>query len=420
MFTFKEFKEFLGEANLSSSFLEMRGPRQIGKYIAPFLNKSGIEKTKLAFKDAGTPVDKIDSSSHGSMHDPKAKSTHVRGAEHNGHPAGTPVKITHVIHKDEKTILARTEGHGDIPLNKIEKPKSLETQRKGSYGFDIEGKVAKNLGIKAAGSSNKSKDFELDHPEQKPGDKSAVRGKVKVVEKPTRKFVRGESKLEKGRFGVTSLKHENGKWGFTGDPKMHASFAKATVNGTPLLDHMNKIFPNGKITKGFRVTPNPGTARHYLEHSDVNVLHIHDKGTGNSTTFTVGKSLKNKTNLGHLSHKEIGELDGAISVEPSAKGKGRIAHSPNIVKMRELAARSSEDVSHKTLENTQHGKEFVKTLRKIKLNEDGAPPANSVGGGMSPVVGNEGGIKGYDKLLGNGKMLRRKALELLNTRRKGM
>ena len=418
------FKEFLGEANLSSSFLEMRGPRHIGKYIAPFLDKSGIEKTKLAFKNTGTPVEKIDSSGHGSMHDPKAEFTHVLGAEHNGHPAGTPVKIDHVIHKDEKTILAKTEGHGDIPLNKIQKPKSLETERTGSYGFDIEGKVAKNLGIKAAGSSNKSKDFELDHPDQKPEEKSTVRGKVKVVENPKRKFVRGESKLEKGRFGVTSLKHENGKWGFTGDPKMHVSFAKATVNGTPLLDHMNKNFSNGKITKGFRVTPHPGTARHYLDQSDVNVLHIHDKASGNSTTFTVGNSLKNKTNLGHLSHKEIGELDGAISVEPSAKGKGRIAHSPNIAKMRELAARSSEDSSHKTLENTQHGKQFVKTLRKIKLNEDavgGAGTAMSMGAGPQGLGSAQGApIAGYDKLLGNGKMLRRKALDLLSKRRKGM
>jgi hypothetical protein len=57
---------------------------------------------------------------------------------------------------------------------------------------------------------------------------------------------------------------------------------------------------------------------------------------------------------------------------------------------------------------------------KKKINEDGGAPANSVGGGMSPVVGNEGGIKGYDKLLGNGKMLRRKALDLLSKRRKGM
>jgi len=54
------------------------------------------------------------------------------------------------------------------------------------------------------------------------------------------------------------------------------------------------------------------------------------------------------------------------------------------------------------------------------VNEDTMAPANSVGGGMSPVIGNEGGIKGYDKLLGDGKMLRRKALDLLSKRRKGM
>jgi len=396
------FREFLTEVNLSSSFLEMRGPRHVGKYITPFLSKSGIEKTKRAFRGTGTPVEKIDSGGHGSMHDPKAASTHILGSEHNGHAAGTPIKITHVIHKDEKTILARTESHGDIPLSKIQKPKALATKRRGSYGFDIEGRVAKNLGIKAAGSSNKSKDFELDHPDQKADDKPTVRGRVKVVEKPKRKFVRGESKLEKGRFGVTSLQHKDGQWGFTGDPKMHEVFAKATVNGVSLLEHLNKNFPNGKITKGFRVTPHPGTAHHYLQQSDVNVLHIHDKSSGNSTTFTIGNSLKGRTSLGHLSHKEIGELDGTISVEPSAKGKGRIAHSPNIAKMRELAARSAEDTSHRTLENAQHGAEFVKGLRKIKLNEE-----MSVGAGV--IAGLEPDTPPVPKgVTTKGSMLRRK------------
>ena len=53
----------------------------------------------------------------------------------------------------------------------------------------------------------------------------------------------------------------------------------------------------------------------------------------------------------------------------------------------------------------------MKTFKQFcNLNEDGEAPANSVGGGMSPVVGNEGGIKGYDKLLNRGKVLRRKPL----------
>lgn len=58
----------------------------------------------------------------------------------------------------------------------------------------------------------------------------------------------------------------------------------------------------------------------------------------------------------------------------------------------------------------------MKTFKEYcKLNEDGAAPANSVGGGMSPVVGNEGGIKGYDKILG--KMLRRRPLDVRNKKR---
>jgi hypothetical protein len=62
----------------------------------------------------------------------------------------------------------------------------------------------------------------------------------------------------------------------------------------------------------------------------------------------------------------------------------------------------------------------MKSLKQIKEEMGAGAPANSVGGGMSPVVGNEGNIKGYDKLLGGGKVLRRKALDLLSKRRKGM
>lgn len=391
-------EDYLVEVNLSSSFLEMRGPRHVGKYIAPFLSKSGIEKTKKAFKGTGTPVERIDIEGHGSMHDPNAESTHILGSNHGDHPAGTPVKIDHVFHKDEKTIMAKTVSHGDIPLSKIQKPKSLATERRGGYGFGVEARVAKNLGLKqAAGSSNKDRDFELDHPEKK----AAVRGKVKVVPKP-RKLVRGESKLEKGRFGVTSLMHKDGKWGFTGDPKMHESFTKATVNGTPILKHLNKHFPNGKITRGFKANPHPGTSRHYLEQSDANVLHIHDKKSGKSTTYTVGNSLKGMTNLGHLDDKEINELDGTISIEPSAKGKGRIAHSPNLSKMRELATRSHGDTSHSTLEDISHAKKFIASIRKIKLKESISEdaPAVSVGAGMQGLSSAKGEpIAGYDKLL---------------------
>lgn len=389
---------YLIEVNLSASFLEMRGPRHIGKYVAPFLSKSGIEKTKKAFKGTGTPVEKIGAEGHGALHDPNAEHTHVLGSAHGEHPAGTPVKIEHVFHKDEKTIYAKTKDHGDIPLSKIQKPKSLATERTGGYGFGVEAKVAKNLGLKqAAGSSNKDRDFEMDHPQQK----AAVRGKVKIVPKP-KKLVRGESKLEKGRFGVTSLAHKDGKWGFTGDPKMHAVFAKATVNGKPLLDHLNKSFPNGKITRGFKADPHPGTSLHYLNQSDTNVLHIHDKKTGHSTTYTVGNSLKGMTNLGHLSNKEIHQLDGRISVEPSAKGKGRIAHSPNIGKMRELASRSQNDSSHRTLEDIRHARDFTTAVKKIKIkkavNEDA--PAMSMGAGIQGLSSAQGNpIAGFDPVM---------------------
>jgi hypothetical protein len=59
----------------------------------------------------------------------------------------------------------------------------------------------------------------------------------------------------------------------------------------------------------------------------------------------------------------------------------------------------------------------MKSLKQIKEEMGAGAPANSVGGGMSPVVGNEGNIKGYDKLLNKGKVLRRKPLGF-DTRKK--
>jgi hypothetical protein len=365
----KSFYRFISESKdypMSSSFNEMRGLRHVMNYVAPFLSQEGRRKTQENFSGVVSPLSKLDVSTHGSLHSPEQTHTHYLHSDHNGVAAGTPIHIEHVFHQDGK-IYAQTRAHGAVPLNKISKPKGLKKERKGQYGFDVESKIAKNLGLqKAAGSSNKDKDFEIKAPGQK---ESVVKGKVKEVSAPS--IVRGESKLEKGRFGVTTLQHSNGKWGFAGDKKMHAKFAEGRVTGEDgversLLEHLDKFHSDGVIRKGFRIAAPKGTARHYVENSDVNSLHIHDKQSGHSTTYTVGNELRGKVNLGHLDSNDLDRLDGTISVEPGAPGKARIAHSPNINVMREYAYNShTNPLNHKTLENEHHAREFMsKVLRK--------------------------------------------------------
>lgn len=367
MLNYKKF--ILNETAMSSSFNEMRGPRQVGKYIAPFLSKQGLAKTVNAFSNVQTPVSRISTETHGSLHDPNRGYTHKLFSAHESYPAGTPISIDHVFHKDNK-IYAKTTEHGDIPINKIEKPKGLKTERRGQYGFDVESRVAKNLGrTKAAGSSNVDKDFEYYHPRDTV--EPTVKGSIKTVEPPLSPMVRGESKLEKGRFGVTNIQYKDGKWQFGGHPKMHKIFAKTMVLGPdgvqrPILEHLNSYASDGVVKKGFSASAPKGTARHYINNSDVNALHIHDKSTGNSTTFTVGNELKGKTKLGHMDSSDLDRLDGRITVEPSAPGKARIAHSPNTAAMRHYANLSVTDAEHhRTLENSNHAKEFMGHINSL-------------------------------------------------------
>lgn len=428
----QKFNQFISEGAMSASFLENRGPRQVKNYVLPYLNSAGRAKTVKAFSNSeSSALSKVDASSHGEKYDPKASSTHVLEKEHNGHAAGTPIKITHVTHENSDKIIAHTESHGAIPLSKISKPKELAKPAQGNYGFEVETKVAKNLGLKQnAGSSNVDRDFEI----------HGAKAKVKVVPDKEEPIVRGESKLEQGRMGVTSLKYTphptkkgKGSWGFTGQDRMVEKFPETQIKGPdgkhrPLLDHLNKFHADGNFRQGTSAPAPSGTARHYLSGKQINVLHIHDKKTKNSTTYTIGDtSLKGKTGLGHLSHKDIDKMDGTVSLEPAGKGRIRIAHSPNTSVMRQYASAASENpTEHKTLENKKHADEFkagakkhaeewaampekkraaitakrfgTKKLKQIKeeiMIEDA--PANSMGAaGISGLGTSTGGVAGFD------------------------
>jgi len=377
MESFLSFIQQLNETAMSSSFGEGRGLRHALHYVMPYLSKEGRAKTAKSFSEFhGNMLSKVDSSKHGELHNPKAGFTHTLEKSHKEHPAGTKINIEHVTHDGSGTIYAHTTHHGLIPLSKISKPAELAKEQRTKTGFNVEKQLSSNLGTKSAGTSNKDYDF-FYKGKGKPGSPT-VRGKVKEVQDEgkgrkggsDRIDVRGESKLEKGRFGVTKLKWDpkTKKWDFGGDSRMHEAFRKAKVtdeNGKThsVLDHLNKHHSDGRITRGFTVDAPKGTTRHYLKSGNVNTLHLHDKNKNKGTTFTVGNtSLKGRTNLGHLSDKDVDALDGKISIESNTNGKvgeARIAHSPKVTVMKNYAGLSATNPkNHADLTNDKHAKEF--------------------------------------------------------------
>jgi hypothetical protein len=351
-------------------------------YVMPLLSAGGRAKTAKALAKVGGV--KGDTDVHGHMHDPKATSTHVLASKYNGHQAGTPVNVTHVSSggEDGRNLFAHTESHGKVPLSKLAKPAALKKAPKTEGGFDIEKKLSTHLGTKAAGSSATGYDFH--YKGASTAEKPAVRGSVKTVEQKEQKKsvkgidrpdVRGESKLMKGKFGQSVVSFEKGKgWGFRNSSKMNPALQKATVTGTDgkerdLIDHLNRHHPDGVIDRGFTARAARGTARHYLNSSNVNTLHVHnrqiDKKTGKvkvdrGTTYTIGKtSLKGKTNLSHLTDRHIDRLDGSVNILSTRTGRAEVTHRPSQSVMREYADNSHNSPDqHRDLTNPNHAAEF--------------------------------------------------------------
>lgn len=368
--TFKEF--FLHEDKklvpmASSMRRDFKAMRHVVNYVAPFLNKEGLKKTKAAFK--GTNIEsRIDDSKDGERHDSKKEGTHFLAKDHAEHKAGTRVHITHVTHEDG-TIYAHTKKHGKIPLHKIAKDPDISKGRKapGEYGWKVEKKVATNLGSKAAKSSRHGHDFSYDVDGDGIPD---VKGKIKIREK--KPVVRGESKLSKAKAGIATVLWTKEKgWHYNesnqANKSMYEAFKKVRVKGEDgkhrsIIEHLNKHHPDGN-SQSFSVEAPKGTTRHYLGHSDVNTLHCHDKETGNSRTYTVGNELKGAIpKMEHLDNSDIDKLDGHIRAEPQTRGVVRIAHHLKQSEMRDLSNRKSGI----TLEDSEHASHFLKHVTKHK------------------------------------------------------
>lgn len=454
MKTFKEHKELIFEKNNLHGSVGADGKTlgHVRDYIMPFLSSAGRKKTASNLKSVGGSFKGVEN--HGEHHDPNASSTHNLAIKIGNHEAGTPVSITHVSAGGDsgRTLFAHTKNHGIIPLSKIAKPEKLKKKPKTTSGFEAEAKLSRNLGTTAAGSSSTGFDFHYNGEAEKT-KKPVVRGKVKIavtgstagkkaVKGKDRPDVRGESKLIKGKFGQSVVSWEKGSgWGFKNKSKMNPVLEKAKVTGKDgkernLIDHLNAHHPDGVIENGFTASAHRGTARHYLNSSDINTIHIHhydiDKNTkkvkvDRGTTYTVGKtSLKGKTNLSHLDDSDIDRLDGSVNILRTSTGRAEVTHRPSQAVMKELASRSYHDSkNHQDLSNAEHAATFKKHVdkhiteyQKIKktLKEDA--PANSMGAGPQGLDSAKGApIAGYDKLLMGRKMLRRKALDVLGRKK---
>jgi hypothetical protein len=383
MLRFKQFinEDFLIEKNNLHGKVGADGKAlgHVRDYIMPLLSASGRAKTAKNLKGVGGV--KGDTKVDGHAHNPEADSTHFLASKFGDHEAGTPVRITHVSSggEDGRNLIAHTESHGKIPLSKIAKPAALAKKPKTEGGFDVEKRLSQHLGTRAAGSS--ATGFDFHYKGSSKAKTPAVRGSVKMVEQKKavkgidRPDVRGESKLMKGKFGQSVVSFEKGKgWGFRNSSKMNPMLEKATVTGPDgkersLIDHLNKHHPDGVIDRGFTARAARGTARHYLNSSNVNTLHIHnrqiDKKTGKikvdrGTTYTIGKtSLKGKTNLSHLTDKHIDRLDGAVNILSTKTGRAEVTHRPSQSVMREYADNSHNNPDqHRDLTNENHASEF--------------------------------------------------------------
>ena len=338
-------------------------------YIMPFLSAKQKAESKAKLEDhMDTSKIKEEDGEHHSE-DPD-ETTHTLGTKVGSHPAGTQVKVTGAHVKDGKLHVS-TAKHGDLPASALNVPENLKRTQKASTGFKVENSLASNLGTKAAGSTGAKWDFSYGGGSNV--KKPKVTGKVvqtesdETAKKPE---LRGESKILKGKMGqgVLAFDHGSRTWKINHPNKEVADhMAKATVNGVPILDHLNKHHPDGKIENGFSADAHKGMSRAYLKSTDTNALHIHNDKENHGTTFTYGdnNSLHGKTHLGHLSNDDLDRLDGKISVEATKSGNTTIIHRPKQLVMREFSNKSKEDSNHRDLTNPAHAEEFKQHIDKL-------------------------------------------------------
>jgi hypothetical protein len=392
---------FLDEAagkSMSSNFNNIKTPGHIARYVLPFLSseqkKKSVENVKQYMGSK-----KIDTDSHGELHNPDPnETTHTLASPHKNpgtgeaYAKGTAVKVTGVRAVNGVAHVT-TQNHGTIPMSKLGTPETLAAKPRTSVGLNLEHVLQKNSDprFKPAGTSGGAWDFVAG----KPDSKMSIRGKAAKKDESAVPEFRGESKASKKgsvAMGSSTVNFDKGskKWSFA-NPKMAEAFGKAKHpdSGKTLLDHLNTHHADGRIEKGFSIDAAPGTTQHYLEKAKANALHLHRYGQdegGNfthnhGTTYTVGKNnpFANKLGMHHLSDEDLGKLDGKLHIEATRGDTGvtQVKHRPKPAVFNSYADASKKNPEkHTDLSNDEHGNKFrekFKSAVSSMMGHNGGP-----------------------------------------------
>jgi len=348
------------EGNIGS---EKKGIRHLNNYVLPYMSHENRQQVASNFKQHISPG-KIKSGNGSNYNPDKNKTTHTLASEVNDHKAGTPVRVIGARHDNEGRIHIQTADHGEIQMSKLNKPEELKKPNITQGGFNVESKIAQNLGGIAAGSTGTAHDFSYR------GEEGGIRGKARKIE-TDQPYLRGESKQNKANMGVSSLKFDKNKkkWDFTNE-HLRDTFAKATHpdSGLSVLNHLNKFHSNGVIPNGFTASAAPGTVRSYLHGINANSLHLHrtesagkrKEAVDHGTTYSIGddNTFKGKTKMSHLANEDLDKLDGKLTVESTTTGSTRAAHKPSFKHFKEYADNSvTNPDQHVDLTREDHAKE---------------------------------------------------------------
>jgi hypothetical protein len=398
MLTFSNFLiEAAGKA-MAGSFSQVKGQSHVLAYVAPFLSAAQKQKLSNVLKPhaSSQALRDLNVEKDGEFYSPDREHTHeiVAKKGHGDFASGTKVKVTG-IRDDNGKILAQTEKHGEIPLSKLGTPSELARGNKTDYGFEIERELQKiDPSIKPAGSTGESHDFAAGDLSTNASIKGKAVKKDISDENSVGPLLRGEAKTSEtanpSMGTITANWHPERGWEMaTSKSKMAPIFAKAVhpETGLSLIDHLNKIAPNGindfNNSKAKRSIPAPqGTTRHYLENSNVNALHLHlyKKKNGkivesHGTTYTVGDNnvFKNRLGMAHLEDSDLNSLDGTISIERSGSTI-QIKHKPNPTSYRKIAsAHKINPEGHSSLHNEESRnsvrQNFVNTISELRASD---------------------------------------------------
>lgn len=259
------FRDFIAEAAIKAN--GPQGDRHAGKYITPYIGQQDTHVTNRAIGDL---------------------------------PAGSKVSILSSAKKQDKHYATVTSGGmtHEIPHSYLEKPAGA-IRRKGDAGFAKESEIADHL-----------KKHGLMDPKAVTAGSTGGHDFHVISKKQNKKFggteadqIAGESKISlKAKMGAAAFQYHPEKGWQVSDrtrknkPAFTSSIERATVNGVPLLQHMNKHW--GDPMKAAKL-PNITTdntdlqpLHDYAHDHGVDLLHIHSHGT-----YRVGMS-QNKDRMG--------------------------------------------------------------------------------------------------------------------------